>query len=110
MFLDPVWLDRIHQISSPSQMVVSQLCLDFNSEFNARATVKKAGASIKQQVMTRRIISRILALETAGRIVEGRSRSVRAELDVIAGDSGDGFRLFRSRNSDRSVWEPSLPS
>ena len=84
-------------------MVVSQLCLDFNSEFSARATVTRAGASIKQQVMTRRIISRVLALEMAGRIVEDRSRSVRAGLAVIAGDSGEGSRLFKSRNSDRSV-------
>lgn len=109
--LGPERLKGIHQISSPSHLSSSHLLLDPKSEFKARATVSRAGASMKQHVMTRRMINRTLALETAGRIVEGRSRKIRADLDVgvIDGESGEGSRLFSNLIKDKSVWDPSLP-
>jgi hypothetical protein len=64
---------------------------------------------MKQQVMTKRMIRRTLALSTAGRMVDGRARSTRDELDDMDGESGEGSRLFKSRIKDRSVCEPSLP-
>jgi hypothetical protein len=64
---------------------------------------------MKQQVITKRMIRRTLALSTAGRMVDGRARSTRDELGDMDGESGEGSRLFKSLIKDRSVCEPSLP-
>jgi len=57
------------------------------------------------------MISRILAVEMAGEIVEGSARFKRGrwrKLEVES-ESGLGSKAFRRRNNDRSVSVPSRP-